>query len=131
MATLKRFNPTTQEWEYVASGPQGVPGPAIEVATFTASGDVATFTGTSRYYLDMAGTVKVARASLGTAGSTTTTAVVKKNGTIIATVSLGSTVNTLAVQPEVSVSTGDFLTVDVTAAGTGAKDLVVTVRVEG
>lgn len=117
-------------------GIQGVPGidgadgQTVEVATFTSAGDVATFTGTMRYYFESAGTITVARASLGTAGSTTTTVVVKKNGSTLSTLNLTSASNTTTTAPSAAVAAGDYLTVDVTAAGTGAKDLVVTVRTE-
>lgn len=66
--------------------------------------------------------------ALGTAGSTDTTFDVKRNGTVIATVTLGSGVADLTVAIGVRVYAEDRLSVEITAAGTGAADMTATAR---
>ena len=65
-------------------------------------------------------------ATLDTPGSSTTTVVVKKNGSTVATLTLASGIYHQTNLPvDVSLSTTDYLTVETTAAGTGAKNLNV------
>lgn len=71
-------------------------------------------------------TISNVRVLLGTAGSSTTTVALKKNGTTFATVSLASSATDST--PQLATATlapGDLLTVAVTAAGTSASDLTV------
>lgn len=102
---------------------------ASENPTFTMSGPVTTLSGTQRYYAGASGTVTLSRASLGTVGTSTTTVVVKKNGTTVITLSLTSGTATITSSATVSLATGDYLTIDVTTAGTGAQNLTVQVRI--
>lgn len=114
-------------------GPQGIQGPtgkSITNAQFSAVGTVATFTGATRYYVQNAGNIVMSKASLGTAGSTATTIVVKKNGTTVHTDTIAASTNVITNTTVVAVAANDYLTIDCTAAGTGAKDLVVMVRIE-
>lgn len=74
------------------------------------------------------GSLTMATATLGTAGSSTTTVVIKLNGTTVLTVSLGSGVTRAQARPTspVAFSAGyDVMTVSVTTAGTSAADLTV------
>lgn len=105
--------------------------------TLTQTGDVTAGAGTSTWYNDtgVALTIRSVRASLTTAGSTTTTVDVNLNGTTIYTTqanrpsmtsaAMTSGKNTgMAVQ---QVPDGGYLTVDVDAAGTGAEGLTVQI----
>lgn len=65
-------------------------------------------------------------ASLGTAGTSTTTAVLKKNGTTVATLSFASGANTDDETVAISLTAKtDYLTAEITDAGTGALDLTI------
>ena len=98
---------------------------------FTSMDSIGTFTGTARFYVPNAGTIVMSKASLGTVSSSGNVVVnVKKNGTTAHTLTLSSGTNVSTVTTTVSVAANDYLTVDVTGAGTGAKDLVVMVRIE-
>lgn len=67
--------------------------------------------------------------SLGTAGSSTTTVLVKKNGSTIETITLGSGVNFDRTRTSVSFTAdSDYMTVTVSGVGTGAADLTVQAR---
>lgn len=66
--------------------------------------------------------------ALGTAGSSTTTFTVKRNGTVIATVNLTTGVADLTVVIGVRVYAEDRLSIAITAAGTGAADMTATAR---
>lgn len=117
-------------------GPQGVKGDtgltgkSISNAMFSAPGAVTVFTGSSRFYVAGAGNIVLSKASLGTAGSTSTTVVIKKNGTTVHTDTIASGTNVITNNTTVAVAANDYITVDVTSAGTGAVDLVVQVRIE-
>lgn len=83
-----------------------------------------------RYYFAVPGAqVFEVAVSLGTAGSSTTTVTVMKNGNVIATVTLaaGATFKLTKVTSDFT-GNQDALTVAVTGAGTGALDLDVQVR---
>lgn len=99
------------------------------VATFSAQGTLAAFTGTQRYYVTGAGTLTLSKAALGTAGSTDTTILVKKNGATAHTVTVAAGANLGTAAATVTVAVDDYLTVDVSVAGTGAADLTVQVRI--
>lgn len=111
-------------------GPIGLTGKAISNAMFSAVGAVVTFTGSARYYVTAAGNITVSKASLGTAGSTATTVVIKKNGVTAHTDTIATGTNVITNNTVVAVAANDYITIDVTAAGTGAADLVVLVRIE-
>ena len=65
-------------------------------------------------------------ATLDTPGSSTTTVVVKKNGSTVATLTLNAgRYHQTALLTDVSLTQFDYLTVETTAAGTGAKNLNV------
>jgi len=65
-------------------------------------------------------------ATLDTPGSSTTTVVVKKNGSTVVTLSLTSGIyHNTALPVDLSLTQFDWLTVETTAAGTGAKNLNV------
>lgn len=65
-------------------------------------------------------------ATLDTPGTSTTTVVVKKNGSTVATLTLNSgRYHQTALLTDVSLTSTDYLTVETTAAGTGAKNLNV------
>lgn len=114
-------------------GPQGIAGSdgkSINNALYSAVGTLAATTGTHRFYVAAAGNIVMSKASLGTAGSTATTVVVKKNGTTAHTLTIASGTNVITNNTVVAVAANDYITVDVTAAGTGAADLSVLVRIE-
>lgn len=66
------------------------------------------------------------RVLLGTAGSSTTTVEVQKDGTAFETIDLASSeTDSGIVDTTAELDPGDLLTVEITAAGTGARDLTV------
>lgn len=98
-------------------------GPALP--PFTLPGGVSTSTSPPWTPWEVVAVSEV-RVLLGTAGSSTTTVEVQKDGTAFETVNLSSsTDDSGAVETAADLAPGDLLTVEVTAAGTGAQDLVV------
>jgi len=73
-------------------------------------------------------TLTRARVALRTAGSSTTTAVVKVGSTTVATITLASTVSAATVSIGADVAANGLVWIDTTAAGTGAVGLVVAVE---
>ena len=67
-------------------------------------------------------------ATLDTAGSTTTTLEVRKNGVAVATLDLAAGITSASVAPSESYADGDLYTIAITAAGTGAADLQTFAR---
>lgn len=111
-------------------GIQGVIGKSVSNAMFSAVGNVAVATGTHRFYVPAAGNITVSKASLGTAGSTATTVNINKNGANVVSLTVATGTNVITNNLTVAVAANDYITVDVVTAGTGAKDLVVQVRIE-
>jgi hypothetical protein len=71
-------------------------------------------------------TLTSVRCLLGTAGSTSTTVKLRKNGTVSATIVIASSDTDTDVQSaSIALTPGDLLTVEVDGAGTGASDLTV------
>lgn len=66
--------------------------------------------------------------ALGTAGSTSTTLEVKRNGTVVATVVVPSTAADYGAPVGARVFPEDRITVEITTAGTGAADMTATAR---
>lgn len=75
-----------------------------------------------------AGFLAVLAVALGTAGSTSTTLEVKKNGTVIATVVVPSSSADHGAEIGVRVAAEDRITVEIVTAGTGAADMTATAR---
>ena len=100
------------------------------IASF--SGAVQVATGTARYYHPSATTITSAYLSLGTASSSgSVVVVVKLNGSTLTTLTLTSGSNLLApVTLSQALTPSDYLTIDVTGAGTGAADLNVYLVVD-
>jgi hypothetical protein len=91
---------------------------------------VLTVSGSDEFTVPAACKLFLVRARLKTTGSTTTTAVLKKNAsTTVATFSFTSGNHTPTSTPTVSTALvdGDYLWLDTTAAGTSAAGLVVSV----
>lgn len=120
-----------------ATGSTGATGPAgLGGTQWTMVSTVTTIVGTGKLYNDSGATrtITSVRASLGTTGTTATTVDVNLDGTTIFTTqanrpSLGSGVATQKVTTMnvTAWPNGSYLSVDVDAAGTGAKDLTVQV----
>ena len=100
------------------------------IASF--SGPVSVATGASRYYHPSTTTIVGAYASLGTASSSSSVvAVVNLNGVLLTTLTITATNNLLSpVTLDQAITPSDYLTIDVTDAGTGATDLTVYLVVE-
>lgn len=114
------------------SGPAGSKGVIFQIP-----GPVVTSTGSLRIYNDSGATktISAIRATLVTPGTTATTIDANKNGTTLFTTqanrpSLGSGVVTQKVtnMDVTSWANGEYLTVDVDAAGTGADGLIIQVE---
>ena len=111
------------------TGTAGTNGATVTSIVYTAKGAVAIFTGTEKYYVPVAGNITMSKTSLGTAGTTTTTVLVKKNGVTAYTHSLATGIAVVTAVTTTAVAVNDYITVDCSGAGTGATDLVVTIRV--
>lgn len=116
---------------YSGLGSSGYSGISTGVVKYNIVGNVQVNTGTLRWYPEATVTLTSAYFSLSVAGSSTTEIDVKKNGVSIfgtkPTVGSGvyrSTNTSLST----SVTSSDYLTFDVTIAGTGAQDGVIYVQ---
>lgn len=119
ISTLERRNKMTQD------SPQ--PDWIYWEETFSQSTVAVAASG--RYYLPFTGDIYEAVASLKTAGSSTTTVVVKIDGGTQATINLAASDQfEKALLAATLESDTDYATVETTAAGTGAQGLVVTLR---
>lgn len=100
------------------------------MAVFSRSGALSVTTGTMRFRFPFTATLIGVSAALNTASSSgVVTFVVKKNGTSIGTYSIFAPNNNVSeTSLTTSMAVGDYLTVDITSAGTGASDLTVFVR---
>lgn len=82
-----------------------------------------------KYYVRDGGLVTSVLCSLGTAGSTSTTVQIKRDGVVVRTITLAAGVTVARAVPQVPLGADqEALTVTVSAAGTGARDLTVQVR---
>lgn len=112
-------------------GVQGPTGPSVVNATFTMADALQVKTGTARFPIaPNSGNVTQVVAMLGTAGSSNTVVSIKRDGAVLKTLTLtsGSTSVVDSVVVSVDSPSMGYFTVDVTTAGTGAKDLVVLIR---
>lgn len=126
-----------QSIELATMGPQGATGPTGPsglMPVFTRQGSLTAFTGTSRLYMERSGTVAKVRASVGVAPVGSGVVVdLKKNGTSIGyPVTIAAGAFTAFVTPNVAVTSGDYLTVDILSVGsvTPGSGLTVTVSIE-
>lgn len=110
-----------------------VGGVSTDVLTLSRPATNIVGTGSARFYLPFHFIVQQVRAALGTAGTgTALIADLKYNGVSILDASkvqipVSANVGTAVVPASPSLVAGGFLTLDVTAAGTGAANLVVSV----
>lgn len=90
---------------------------------------IAVATGVGRWIAttNMAGTITEVRAAVNTVSSSgNITLSIKKNGTQFTTVTINASANSgSSTGLSTAIAAGDYITVDVTGAGTGVKDLVV------
>lgn len=102
-----------------------VPPPMV---TFNQNGAIAV-AGSDHFPIPAPCKLFLVRALLKVAGSSTTTTILKKNATTVATFTFTSGNTTPTTTPEVATTCvdGDYLWEDTTAAGTGAEGLVVAV----
>ena len=117
VAQAEHRDQALEDWLARVSGPP--------IPPFTLPGAVAVSTSPPWTPWEVVAVAEV-RVLLGTAGSSTTTVEVQKNGTAFETVNLASSADDSgAVDTEATLAPDDLLTVEVTAAGTDAEDLVV------
>jgi len=120
-------------------GVQGPEGPAHEVFPFTMQDELEAVPGTSRVPIDGVAAIESVQAMVGTAPTGSAITVdVNKNGTSIFTTqgnrpTIADGQNTSGVVTTMNITglvSGDYITVDVDAVGSGyaGKDLVVLVR---
>lgn len=103
----------------------------LEVLRFSLAGAVSVAEG-GPDTAAVGGAVIAVVARLGTAGTSTTTVVVKVNGTTISTLNLASGATVARDYPNERIGADvDLVTVETTAAGAGAEDLQVQVRLRG
>lgn len=95
--------------------------------TYTLSGPVQVDT-SPRYYPTGPVALTDYLVSLGTAASTSTTILVKVNGTTEATITVPASTQKLTGSLDIVVTTSDYVTVGVSVVGTGADDLFVSLR---
>lgn len=106
------------------TGATGVSGNITKTYYYGAT--LATQTGSLRFYLANAATLTKIVTILQTAGSSQSTIVVKQNGGTISTVNIPATTTIVTTTVSQSLAANDYLTVDITQAGTGAAYLYVT-----
>lgn len=107
----------------------GTLGGPPRVTKYNGIGPISVVSGTARWYPEINGKITGGYFSLGTAGNSVTTVSIKKNGVEIFLLSAaaGENIsNTAAV--DIAVLTTDYITIDITAAGPGAADLVVSIK---
>ena len=94
-------------------------------------GPMKVFTGVARWYPERSISLKSFYISLGVAGTAGTTVVLKKNGSVVGTAVCTATANKSSVVTLTdNLTISDYLTVDVTAAGAGASDLLACITYE-
>jgi hypothetical protein len=119
-------DPTRIQYENTGTGIEDGGGD-VDVIPYSISGPLTVTDGTLRWYALTAGTILQVFASAGTGGLTVR---VNRNGASIGTATIPAGSNTAAFTPaSPDYTAGDYFTVDVTAAGTGAADLVVELQV--
>lgn len=99
-------------------------------AVFTKQDTLSAYTGTARYYLDVARTITLLRASVGTAPTGSNIVVtVYKNGVSVGSVTIPAGSYTATTNVNVSASANDYLTVSIISVGStiAGSDLTVTV----
>ena len=99
--------------------------PMIELPPFSLAGAL-TVSESGRYYPPRLLRLVRLQAALKTAGSTSTTIVVKRDGTVVATLVIAAGDTLAGMELSVAVPTTSYVTMGVTVVGTGARDLVVT-----
>lgn len=112
--------------DYVSLRTPPAPSGQLSVA-LSQPGELQVITGESRWYAPGAITISGITARLGTAANATVTAVIKKNGSTQSTININSGV-TSTTASGFTMADGDYLTLDVTAIGTGGfkgKDLYI------
>jgi len=114
----RRINPTA----VTAAG--GTNGDVV----FSHAGGLVSGTESPPVKLRYSGFLATLAVALGTAGSSSTTIEVKKNGTVIATVVVASSVADSVVAVGVRVYAEDRLSLTVVTAGTGAADMTAAAR---
>jgi len=105
------------------------PKPPTDPMSFSMPGPLVIAT-SGRLYPSVAVFALWGSISLGTAGSTTTTVVLYKNGAQVATASLAagvSLVERTGIDPGIAFAVGDYASLATTAVGIGAADLAVSV----
>ncbi len=102
----------------------------LDYPPFVMSGLIGLKTGTVRLPVMESRTITQVRAMLGAASTSgSVTATLARNGTVVATVSIAASSNAANVTGlSIAVVVGDYLTMNVTAAGTNASDLTVLPR---
>jgi hypothetical protein len=128
---------THQVYDYLTTAPTDLTRWVQNQSTFSQAGVLTTGTGTFRYYMDEAYTVAKVIASVGIAPTGASIIVdVNKNGTTIFTdqdtrPTIGAGTYTDTVTPDnISVASGDYLTVDIDQIGSSVagSNLVVQVK---
>ena len=92
------------------------------------AGELVITTGTVRWYAPSALTINSIVARLGTAADATVTAVAKKNGSTVATISITAGQSEATNNVGFSMVTGDYLTLDITAIGSTNKGADLNVQ---
>lgn len=99
--------------------------PMLELPPFSLAGTVIV-SESGRYYPPSLLRLVRLQAALGVAGTTSTTVVVKRNGTVVATLVVPAGSTQAHMELSIAVPTSSYLTMGVTVAGTGARNLVMT-----
>lgn len=108
--------------------------PSLVITTkeFSRSGTLAILAGTARSYIEHAGTITLARASVGVAPTgADLIVIIKKNGATIITLTIAAGTYTDLDSPlSIAVSAGDYLTLSVTQIGSSEAGAYLTVALE-
>ncbi|CAB4175208.1 hypothetical protein UFOVP961_133 [uncultured Caudovirales phage] len=96
-----------------------------DTKTYYWSGVLTLNTGSLRYYIPQSATLTKININLNSAGTTPSSIAIRKNNTIISTITVPSNTTSLQTAVSIGITANDYLTVDITQAST-ASDLYVT-----
>jgi len=108
-----------------APGDVATSGGGANTKTYSLIGPLQENVSTERLYVAEASTLNTIRIDLGTTGNTSAEIQLKKNGTVINTITIPASTSSVSVASTQSISAGDYFTVDITKSSS-ATNLYVT-----
>lgn len=108
-----------------APGDVAASGGGANTKTYSYSGSIQENVSTERLYVGESSTLNSIRVDLGSTGNTSTEIQLKKNGTVINTITIPANTATVTTASTESIAAGDYFTVDITKSSS-ATNLYVT-----